>query len=206
MFDIFVLLGCGWKDTYTNIPHGDLEGRDRDARTVYGDWGVQACGLTPSAVSPLGIWTLWAQLNQTTTPTPSWVDIVLQGITRTRSNTEQEVNLAPQYIRSDDHRKDIHSSHPREERSKIMEMVASLETQVMTLAAENTMDAEQEVDKYDGMTVDGDGPFNCTEDREKHAEGRQLPPPHQTLQVQRQTLRWKEPDPNNMQNNTRITR
>jgi hypothetical protein len=54
LIDISVFLSWGWKDTCTNIPHGDLEGRDPAARTVGGDWGVRACGLTPSAVSLWG--------------------------------------------------------------------------------------------------------------------------------------------------------
>jgi len=61
LIDISVLLSWGWKDTCTNIPHEDLECRDPAARTVGGDWGVRACGLTPSSLSPLGIWPLWAQ-------------------------------------------------------------------------------------------------------------------------------------------------
>jgi len=48
--DISVLLSWGWKDTCTNITHGDLEGRDPAARMVGGDWGVRACGLIPSTV------------------------------------------------------------------------------------------------------------------------------------------------------------
>jgi hypothetical protein len=67
VFDISVLLSWRWKDTCTNIPHRDLEGRDPAAWAVGGDWGVRACGLTPSAVSPLGIWTLWAQGSGTQT-------------------------------------------------------------------------------------------------------------------------------------------
>ena len=31
--------------------HGDLLGRDPAARTVGGDWGVRACGFSPSATN-----------------------------------------------------------------------------------------------------------------------------------------------------------
>ena len=56
------------------------------------------------------------------------------------------------------------TSPPREECRKSLKTAASLDTQVTTLTAENTMDAEQEYDELEGMTVVTDGPFNSTDD------------------------------------------
>jgi hypothetical protein len=53
---------------------------------------------------------------------------------------------------------------PREECPKSLETAASLDTQITTLTAEDTMDPEQEGDQSEGMTVDTDGPFNSTDD------------------------------------------
>ena len=73
------------------------------------------------------------------------------------------MNVTPQDSCSDDHEKDLNPSLPREESSQILEMAKNLDTQVMTLTAEDTMDAEQEGDQPEGMTVDANGPFNSIE-------------------------------------------
>jgi hypothetical protein len=53
--DISVLISWGWKDSCTNIPHGDLRfGARPPGRLVVLLVGVQACGLPPSALSLLG--------------------------------------------------------------------------------------------------------------------------------------------------------
>jgi hypothetical protein len=45
--EISVLISWGWKDSCTNIPHGDLS---VGIRTVGGDWGVRVCSFKPGAV------------------------------------------------------------------------------------------------------------------------------------------------------------
>jgi hypothetical protein len=53
--DISVLIRWGWKDSCTNIPHGDLRfGARRPRRLVALFVGVRTCGLPPSAPSLLG--------------------------------------------------------------------------------------------------------------------------------------------------------
>jgi hypothetical protein len=53
--DISVLISWGWKDSCTNIPHGDLRFGARPPRRLVELFvGVRACGLPPSALSLLG--------------------------------------------------------------------------------------------------------------------------------------------------------
>jgi hypothetical protein len=53
--DISVLISWGWKDSCTNIPHGDLGFGARPPRRLVALFvGVRACGLPPSALSLLG--------------------------------------------------------------------------------------------------------------------------------------------------------
>jgi hypothetical protein len=53
--DISVLISWGWKDSCTNIPHGDLRfGAWPPRRLIALFVGVRACGLSPSALSLLG--------------------------------------------------------------------------------------------------------------------------------------------------------
>jgi hypothetical protein len=103
------------------------------------------------------------EIHQTKPSTPSWADIVLQGTTSTRTDTEQEVNTVPQDSCSDGYEKDLYPLPLREECQKSPEIAATLDTQ-MTATAEDTMNAEQEIDQSEGMTVDEYGPFDNTED------------------------------------------
>jgi hypothetical protein len=53
--DISVLISWGWRDSCTNIPHGDLRFGARSSRRLVALFvGVRACGLPPSALSLLG--------------------------------------------------------------------------------------------------------------------------------------------------------
>jgi hypothetical protein len=104
------------------------------------------------------------KIHQAKPSIPSWADIVLQGTRSTRTDTEQEVNTAPQDICSDGYEKDLHPLPPREECQKSPEIVATLDTQIMTATAEDNKKAEQEVDLSEWMTVDEYGPFDNTED------------------------------------------
>jgi hypothetical protein len=104
------------------------------------------------------------KLHQTKPPTPSWADIVRQGTTSTRTDTEQEVNTAPQDSCSDGYEKDLHPLTLEKNVKKSPEIAATLDTQIMTATAEDTMNAEQEVDRSEGMTVDEYAPFDNTED------------------------------------------
>jgi hypothetical protein len=53
--DITVLISWGWKDSCTNIPHGDLRFGARPHRRLMALFvGVRACVLPPSALSILG--------------------------------------------------------------------------------------------------------------------------------------------------------
>jgi len=81
------------------------------------------------------------RLQQTKPPNPTWADI-LQGTTSTRTDTEQEVNTAPQNSCSDGYEKDLHPSPTREECQKSSETAATLDTQIMKVTAEDTIDAE----------------------------------------------------------------
>jgi hypothetical protein len=71
------------------------------------------------------------KIHQAKPSTSSWADIVLQRTTSTRTNTEQEVNTAPQESCSDGYEKDPHHLPPRE-CQKSPEIAATLDTQIMT--------------------------------------------------------------------------
>jgi hypothetical protein len=60
---------------------------------------------------------------------------------------EQEVKTAPQDSHSDNHKR---TSTSREEYPKSLKTASFLDTQVTTLTAEDTMDAEQEDDQSEG--------------------------------------------------------
>jgi hypothetical protein len=53
---------------------------------------------------------------------------------------------------------------PREFSPNSLETATYLDTKVLPLTAEDTMDAEQGGDQSEGMTMDADGPFHCNED------------------------------------------
>jgi hypothetical protein len=91
------------------------------------------------------------KLHQTKPSTPSWADIVLQGTTSTRTDTEQEVNTAPQDSCSVAYEKDLHPLPLGEGCKKSPEIATTFDTQIMTATAEDTMNAEQEVDQSEGM-------------------------------------------------------
>ena len=73
------------------------------------------------------------------------------------------MNTAPQDSCSDGYEKDLHPSPLREECQWSLETAATLDTQVTTVTAQDTMDSEQEVDQSEGMTVDAYGPLTNTE-------------------------------------------
>jgi hypothetical protein len=103
------------------------------------------------------------RLQQNKPPNSAWADIVLQGKTSTRPDTEQEVNAALQDNCSDGYGKDLHPSPTREECQKSSETAATRDTQIMKITAEDTIDEEQELDQSEGMTVDEFGPLDSTE-------------------------------------------
>jgi hypothetical protein len=80
----------------------------------------------------------------------------------------------------------------------------------MTLTVEANMDAEQEGDPAEGMTIDAAGPFHSNEDATEICGGQEATTialgVDPMLHVQGRTLQWMQPVPVNRQNNTRITR